>query len=108
MTMENRRLSPEAETPAPDPGGEAIKAAGWEHFDSGSTVIAADGEEVGTVRERTPLYLQIRAAKNLLADVELYVPRDFVDRVEGDTLVLNRTSQELSEMDLSTPPALQD
>jgi hypothetical protein len=54
-----------------------------------------------------PQYLELRAEKNLLTDVELYVPRDFVERVDSDRVVLNRTSAELKEMDLSTPPALQ-
>ena len=106
MTTDDRASMTDAEA-AMDPDGDAIKVTGWEHFDTGAMVVDADGEEIGTVRERMPHYLELRAEKNLLTDVEVYVPRDFVDRIEGDRVILNRTSADLREMDLSTPPALQ-
>ncbi len=106
MTTEDRASMMRSDASA-DPDAGAIKATVWEHFDTGATVVSADGNEIGTVRERMPHYLELRAEKNLLTDVELYVPRDFVERVDGDRVMLNRTSAELKEMDLSTPPALQ-
>jgi hypothetical protein len=105
MTTEDRPTMPHAAVP--DPDGEAIAVSGWEHFDPGATVVSADGEDLGTVRERMPHYLEVRAEKNLLTDVEWYIPRALVERVEGTRVVLNRTAAELRAMDLSTPPALQ-
>jgi hypothetical protein len=105
MTTDDRPTMPQADTT--DPDRDAIPVSGWEHFDPGATVVSADGEELGTVRERMPHYLELRAEKNLLADVEWYLPRAFVERVEERRVVLNRTAAELREMDLSTPPALQ-
>ena len=107
MTTEDRPSMMKPETADVDPQGEAIRATSWEHFDSGASVITADGEELGTVRERMPHYLEVKAGRNLLTDVEMYVPRELVDRVEEGKVYLNRTSTEVKEMDLKTPPALQ-
>ena len=95
---------PNAEATEPD--SDAIQVSEWAHFDSGATVVSADGEDIGTVRERMPHYLEVRAKWNLLADVELYIPRDLVEQVDGDRVRLNRTSAELHEMDLATPPTI--
>ncbi len=89
-----------------DPDG--IRDQNWAIVDPGSTVVTADGEEFGSVRERMPHYLELRVRKNLLSDVELYVPRELIDRVDGDRVVLNRTATELNDMDLSKPPALRE
>jgi hypothetical protein len=70
-------------------------------------VLSADGEAVGTVRERMPAYLEVRAKRNLLTDEELYIPRELVERVDGDTVYLNQSAEALKEMNLSTLPALQ-
>jgi hypothetical protein len=106
MTTDDHASMTDAEAET-DPGGAAIKVTGWEHFDVGATVISADGEEIGSVQERMPHYLELRAEKNLLADVEVYIPRNFVERIEGNRIMLNRTSADLHDLDLSTPPALQ-
>lgn len=108
MTSDDRAAMTRAEMADPNPKSDAIEATGWEHFDSGATVISADGEEVGTVRERMPQYLQVRKKKNVLADEEMYVPRELIDRVEQGTVYLGRTAAELEEMNLTTPPALQE
>jgi hypothetical protein len=108
MTHDERSSTTRAEMANPEPKAGAIDATGWEHFDPGATVVTADGEEVGTVRERMPQYLQVRKKKNLLADEEMYVPRELIDRVEQGTVYLGRTSAELEEMHLTTPPALQE
>lgn len=107
MTSGDHASTMNSETPDVNPQGDAIKATGWEHFDSGATVITADGEELGTVQERMPQYLEVKAERNLLTTVEMYVPRNLVDRVEEGKVYLNRTSAEVKEMDLKTPPALQ-
>ncbi len=107
MTIEDRPSTMNADMNPVEPDAGAIKATGWEHFDAGATVLSADGEEIGTVRERLPQYLQVRVSRNLLTDEEMYVPRTLVERVEGDKVYLNRSSAELEEMDLKTPPALQ-
>lgn len=82
-----------------------IKDQGWAAFDPGSTVVSADGDEIGTVREKMPLYLVLRAKRNLLSEVELYLPREHIDRVESDRIVLSRTAAEIEKMDLTRPPA---
>jgi hypothetical protein len=85
---------------------DGIKDQNWAGFDPGSSVVTADGEDFGTVREKMPQYLTLRAKKSLLEEVEMYVPRDFVDRVEEGRLVLTHTADQLREMDLTRPPAL--
>jgi hypothetical protein len=107
LTTEDRRPETALETPAVDPGDGTIRATGWQHFDSGAMVLSADGEAVGTVRERMPAYLEVRAKRNLLTDEELYIPRELVERVDGDTVYLNQSAEALKEMNLSTLPALQ-
>jgi hypothetical protein len=86
--------------------GEGIRPQGWMIVDPGSSVVTADGEEIGNVRERTPLYLQIRVHRDLLNDVEMYVPNELVQGVEGGRVYLTRTSEQLAAMDLTTPPVL--
>jgi hypothetical protein len=73
---------------------------------SGSDVLTADGEKYGTVRDKAETYLQVRVPHDALTDIEAYVPRKLIDRVEGDTIHLNKTASELEAMDLTTPPAL--
>jgi hypothetical protein len=87
-----------------DPDG--IKDQHWFLFDDGAQVVTADGEEWGTVRTKTPHYLTLRVRENLFADAEVYVPRDLVDRVEGDQVMLRRSKAELEKMDLTKPPAV--
>jgi hypothetical protein len=83
-----------------------IKDQNWAGFDPGSSVVTADGEDFGTVREKMPEYLTLRAKKNLLEEVEMYISRDLIDRVEGDRLILTHTADQLRDMDLTKPPAL--
>lgn len=85
---------------------DGIKPQGWMIADPGSPVLAADGEEIGSVRERTPHYLQVRAHQGLLKDVEMYVPGEFVASVEAGRVQLSHTREQLEAMDLTTPPAL--
>jgi hypothetical protein len=53
-----------------------------------------------------PVYLVLRAPKSLLEDVEMYIPRDSIDRIDGDRLVLRHTAEQLRAMDLTRPPAV--
>lgn len=85
---------------------DGIKDQNWAGFDPGTSVVTADGEDFGTVREKMPHYLTLRAHKNLLTEVEMYVPRELIDRVEGDRLILTHTADQLRDMDLTKPPAL--
>lgn len=95
---------------AGEPGTDAahvdIKAQKWSIATPGARVQTADGEEFGTVRETMETYLVIKARSSLLSDVELYLPRDFVDQVSDDSIRLNRSAAELKALDLETPPAL--
>lgn len=75
-------------------------------FTTGSEVYTADGEKYGTVRDKAETYLQVRVPNNALTDVEAYVPRDFIARVEGESVYLDKTAEELAAMDLSTPTTL--
>jgi hypothetical protein len=88
------------------PDGDGISPQGWMIAEPGSPVVTADGEEIGSVRERTPLYLQVRAHRDLLNDVEMYVPNELIQTVEGGRVLLGRTREQLEAMDLTTPPAL--
>jgi hypothetical protein len=85
---------------------DGIKDQNWAGFDPGSKVVTADGEDFGSVREKTPHYLILRAHKNALEEVEMYVTRDLVARVEGDRVVLTHTAGQLRELDLTKPPAV--
>jgi hypothetical protein len=46
MTTEDRMSTARANEPA-DPDAATIKATVWEHFDTGATVVSADGEQIG-------------------------------------------------------------
>ena len=85
---------------------EPIKDQNWFIVDPGADVYGSDGEKIGTVRERMPHYLEIKVRENFFSDAEMYVPRDLIDRVEGDKVYLTRSESELKEMDLKTPPAV--
>jgi hypothetical protein len=90
-----------------DRDADAVKDQNWAIVDPGSSVVTADGEDFGTVREKMPSYLVLRAPKSLLEDVEMYIPRDAIDRIDGDRLVLRHTADQLRAMDLTSPPAVQ-
>lgn len=85
---------------------DGIKDQHWAIVDSGSKVVTADGDEIGTVREKMPTYLTLRVKRDLLTEVEMYVPRDMIDRVEGDSVHLARSGAEIETMDLTKPPAM--
>jgi hypothetical protein len=87
--------------------GDPIKPQGWLIVDPGSPVVTADGQEIGSVRERTPHYLEVRVHRDLLNDVEMYVPNELVQAFEGGQVFLSRTREQLERMNLTTPPALQ-
>ncbi len=87
---------------------DGIKDQNWAIVDPGSEVVTSDCEKFGTVREKMPHYLTLRARRNLLSEIEMYLPRDFIDRVDGDRIVLSRSAAELAEMDLTVPPALKE
>ena len=89
----------------PHPEGE-IAPQEWAILNSGAKVYSADGEQYGTVRESMELYLMLKIPDGALSDSEVYLPRDLIDRVEGDEVHLSRSFAELEELDLKTPPAL--
>ena len=92
---------------SPDPIDDPnVKEQGWMLVDPGSSVVTADGDEVGTIRELTPHYVQVRAKRNVLSDVEMYIPNDIVEGSQDGQLRLMVTKAALEEMDLTTPPAL--
>jgi hypothetical protein len=102
------RRSTDADLPPSDPSSSVgeIQPQEWAAVADGSTVLTADGQELGTVRESLPSTLHIKAPANLLSDVEMYVPRAWVAAADGTTVRLSRSKAELEEMDLTTPPAL--
>ena len=76
-------------------------------FTTGSEVVTADGEKYGTVYGVSRSYLQARVPQGMLTDVERFIPADLVDRVEGESVILNKTKEELESLDLTTPPAVE-
>jgi hypothetical protein len=74
-----------------------IQPQEWAAVADGSTVLTADGQELGTVRESLPSTLHIKAPANLLSDVEMYVPRAWVAAADGTTVRLSRSKAELGE-----------
>lgn len=93
--------------PAADQSHVDIKAQKWLIANPGADVRTSDGEAFGTVRETMDSYLVVRARGNLFSDVELYVPRDFVDEATDAGVRLNRSAAELKSLNLETPPAMQ-
>jgi hypothetical protein len=67
--------------------------------------VTADGEETGSVGERMPHYLAVRVHHDLLNDVEIYVPSELVQAVEGGRVILSRTREQLERTNWP-PPAL--
>jgi glutamyl/glutaminyl-tRNA synthetase len=108
MTMQNPPPgSASGEIQYQDPTNQDIKPQNWLAVDDGATVFASDGEEYGTVRETMPEYLLLRRRRSLLEDIEVYVPRDLIERSERTEVHLKWSAAELDEMDLTTPPAIQ-
>ena len=75
-------------------------------FTTGSDVLTSDGEKYGTVRDKAETYLLVRVPHDSLTDVDAYIPGELVARVEGETVHLNASKQDLEGMDLSAPPRL--
>lgn len=86
----------------------AIKPQAWAVMGSGAKVFASDGEQVGTVREATLEYLVLKQPDTALADTEIYVPRDLVDRVADDEVHLRVAKADMDAMDLKTPPGMRN
>jgi hypothetical protein len=76
-------------------------------FTTGSEVHTADGEKYGTLYELGEGYIQVRVPQGALTDVERYVPRDLIDGVRDDVVVLTKSKDELEELDLTTPPTIE-
>jgi hypothetical protein len=90
------------------PTDQGINSPNWDGLHVGAAVIDAKGERIGTVLEAMPHYLTVEMPENALVTVELYVPRKLVARVVGSAVHLNRTAEELKQLDLKTPPALRE
>ncbi|MGH7929316.1 MAG: DUF2171 domain-containing protein [Candidatus Binatia bacterium] len=73
---------------------------------TGSDVKTSDGQDFGTLYELAEGYILVRVPHGALTDVDQYVPRELVDRVEGDAIYLTKSADELDSMDLSVPRTL--
>jgi hypothetical protein len=98
----------ETERPADAAAAENpdIKPEQWMIANPGAVVLDAAGQEIGTVRETLPEYLQLKVKENLLTDIELYLPRELVSHATHDRVHVAHTLDELKQMNLTTPPAL--
>jgi hypothetical protein len=105
-TGENRPSNANYEMLGHDEAQPDIQPQNWQIADEGAKAYAVDGEELGTVRETLPDCLNIKVHDGWFKDVEMYVPRDLIDRVEGGDVYLRASKDDLNAMDLSTPPAL--
>jgi hypothetical protein len=76
-------------------------------FTTGSEVQTADGEKYGTLYEISDSYIQVRVPQGAFTDVERFVPRDLIDRVQDDVVVLTRSKEQMDALDLTTPPAVE-
>ena len=76
-------------------------------FTTGSEVQTADGEKFGTLYEISESYIHVRVPQGALTDVERFVPRDLIDSVQNDVVVLTKSKEQLDALDLTTPPAVE-
>lgn len=88
-----------------DNPAEAIQPQQWSIEDPGAKVIDADSDQIGTVCEMMPSYLEIKVQENLLTDAEMYVLRPIVVRVAADVVLPRHTKDELQKVNLESPPA---
>lgn len=76
-------------------------------FTTGSKVLTSDGEEYGSVYEIAEGYILVRVPEGPLTDIDQYVPRGLVDRVENEAIRLSCSQSDLEGMDLSAPPTIE-
>lgn len=76
-------------------------------FTTGSEVQTADGEKYGTVYELGDGYIHVRVPQGALTDVERFVPRNLIDSVREDVVVLSKSRDELEALNLTTPPTIE-
>lgn len=74
---------------------------------SGRAVITADGETIGPVEAETSTHLRVRAVGDDLAIDQLWVPKDMIGSVDGDTVRLTRERADLHDAVLAMPPGQQ-
>ena len=73
----------------------------------GKLVITADDETIGPVEVVTDTYLRVRADGSDSPGGQLWIPRAIVDRIDGETVRLNRERADLHDAVLSMPPGEQ-
>lgn len=73
----------------------------WMTLDKGTRVLAADGEEIGTIAEvvadrEKDIFSGVSVSPGLLSG-NRFVPADLIGRIEEDSVSLTITSEEASE-----------
>jgi hypothetical protein len=74
---------------------------------TGKMVVTADGETIGPVEGETKTYLRVRADASDAPGGQLWLPKRLVDRVDQETVRLNRDRADLHDAVLSMPPGEQ-
>ena len=74
-----------------------VDEATWSAVRNGLRVRTAAGEELGRVRDKSEHVFEVEVREGLLTTRELYVPHFAVVRVEGDTVYVAWSKQELAD-----------
>lgn len=74
---------------------------------TGKMVITADDEAIGPVEAETSAYLRVRADGSDAPSGQLWLPKAMVERVERESVRLNRERADLHDAVLSMPPGEQ-
>jgi hypothetical protein len=101
--------TPADRTTDPDPGSPGhsrypginqpdqvpVNQAVWSRVRNGQHVVSNFGAELGTVHDLSPHTFVVDTKHDRFTTQELYVPHMAVSRVEGDTVYLGWSTQEL-------------
>ncbi len=82
---------------------EDARRVDFARIEPGWSVISADGEELGTVRGKGRNYLVVPYGKAL--ERTMFVPREYVESVAAQRVILNQPYGLLIDMKLDQPPA---
>lgn len=69
----------------------------WSQVHHNAHVVSADGERLGRVEEKSDYMFTTSGHKDALTNEELYVPHIAVDHVDGDTVHLKWTRQQIAD-----------
>jgi hypothetical protein len=75
------------------------------NIEPGFRVVGSDGREIGTVASCTRTYCEVDTGILGLGH-PLYVPLDAIQQTEGNIVILGESSERVSELDWSRPPAV--